>query len=193
MPNKQGRKIRDRLNLKPGYVVARKGTSKESDKITKATGGRISHVGLVTDVDAKDGKVTIIHSYPHEVGESAIQEITAEEFFSKDNHVAGTEEVRVPKELGRCAKVVECAKGLLGDTTISFDSRFNPYNEDLSCAEFIAYVFEKGGYKLIDESEYCKLNWFYRILASLVGLDISPVFISPQQIIDSDKLTLTPE
>lgn len=132
MPDEQGRQIRDRLNLKPGYVVARKGTSKESDKITKATGGRVSHVGLVTDVDAKDGKVTIIHSYPHEVGESAIQEITAEEFFSKNHHVAGT-------------------------------------------------------------SEYCRLNWFYRILAYLVGLDISPVFISPQQIIDSDKLTLTPE
>ena len=181
------------LNLKPGYVVARKGRSKESDKITKATGGRVSHVGLVTDVDAKDGKVTIIHSYPHEVGESAIQEITAEEFFSKNHHVAGTEEVRVPKEPGCCAKVMEYAKELLGDTTISFDNRFNPYNEDLSCAEFIAYVFEKGGYKLIAESEYCKLNLFYRIVAYLVGLDISPVFITPQQIIDSDKLTHTPE
>lgn len=71
---------------------------------------------------------------------------------------------------------------------IKFDSRFDPYNQDFSCAEFIAHVFSLGGHKLIDESEYFKLNWFYRILAYLVGLDISPVLISPQQIIDSDKL-----
>jgi len=192
MPDEQGRRIRDKLKLKLCDIVARKGTAKESDKIAKATGGRVSHVGLVTEVDQNTGKVTIIHSYPHEEGESAIQEITAEEFFGKKQHVPGTEEVRVLIDSECCTEVIMWAKRLLGDRTIAFDSRFDPYNKDLSCAEFIAHVFEKGGHKLMDESEYCKLNWFYRLIAWLVDLNISPVFITPQQIIDSKKL-LTPE